>query len=52
MTRNLLKTITPARRALLLARLDEITLASLSSAVRGRLAARPDSHNMEKNHAS
>src|SRR5688572_17924917 len=38
--------------ALLLERLDEITLASLSSAVRGRLAARPDSHNMEKNHAS
>ena len=38
--------------ALLLAGLDKITLASLSSAVRGRLAARPDSHNMEKNHAS
>ena len=37
--------------ALLLARLDEITVASLSSAVRGRLASRPDSHNMEKNHA-
>lgn len=38
--------------ALLLSRLDEITLATLSAAVRGRLAARPDSHNMEKTHAS
>jgi DNA-binding IscR family transcriptional regulator len=38
--------------ALLLAGLDKITLAGLSSAVRGRLAARPDAHNMEKNHAS
>jgi DNA-binding IscR family transcriptional regulator len=37
---------------MLLAGLDEITLAMLSAAVRGRLAARPDSHNMEKNHAS
>ena len=37
--------------ALLLSRLDEITLAMLSAAVRGRLAARPESHDMEKNHA-
>ncbi|MGZ8868409.1 MAG: Rrf2 family transcriptional regulator [Thermoanaerobaculia bacterium] len=38
--------------ALLLSGLEEITLAMLSDAVRGRLAARPDSHNMEKQHAS
>ena len=38
--------------ALLLAGLDQITLATLSSAVRGRLAARPDSHDMEKEHAT
>jgi DNA-binding IscR family transcriptional regulator len=38
--------------ALLLERLDEITLAMLSKAVRGRLASRGDSHNMEKHHAS
>ena len=36
----------------LLSGLDEITLATLSRAVRGRLARRPGSHNMEKNHAS
>ncbi|HEU4521432.1 MAG TPA: Rrf2 family transcriptional regulator [Thermoanaerobaculia bacterium] len=39
--------------AVLLSGLDQITLATLSAAVRGRLAGRPDSHNMEKkNHAS
>ena len=38
--------------ALLLSRLEEITLATLSAAVRGRLGARPDTHNMEENHAS
>jgi DNA-binding IscR family transcriptional regulator len=38
--------------ALLLSRLDEITLAMLSAAVRGRLAARSGSHKMEKSHAS
>jgi Rrf2 family protein len=37
--------------ALLLEGLDEITLATLSAAVRGRLARRGDPHNMEKNHA-
>lgn len=38
--------------SMLLARLEEITLAALSAATRGRLAARPDSHDMEKHHAS
>ena len=38
--------------ALLLSRLDKITLATLSAAVRGRLASRGDAHNMEKHHAS
>jgi DNA-binding IscR family transcriptional regulator len=38
--------------ALLLSGLEDITLAMLSDAVRGRLAVRPDAHNMEKLHAS
>ena len=37
---------------LLLERFDEITLAMLSGAVRGRLASRGDLHSMEKHHAS
>ena len=38
--------------ALLLARLDQITLAKLSAAVRGGLASSPDSQDMENEHAS